>query len=78
MTRRRISRGNLAQLKLPVPPLAEQQRISDKLDALLTRVDACRRRLDCVPGIFKRFRQSVLAAATSGELTRECREERGL
>jgi type I restriction enzyme S subunit len=40
-------------------------------------VDACRERLDRVPAILKRFRQSVLAAATSGELTREWREERG-
>jgi type I restriction enzyme S subunit len=59
-------------------PLAEQKRIADKLDALLARVDACRERLDRVPAILKRFRQSVLAAATSGELTREWREERGL
>jgi hypothetical protein len=77
-TRRRISRGNLAQLELPVPPLPEQKRIADKLDALLARVDACRERLDRVPGVLKRFRQAVLAAATSGELTREWREERGL
>ncbi len=56
-------------------PLSEQKRIADKLDALLARVDACRGRLDRVPGILKRFRQSVLAAATSGELTREWREE---
>ncbi len=77
-TRRRISRGNLAQLELPVPPLPEQKRIADKLDSLLARLDACRGRLDRVAGILKRFRQSVLAAATSGELTREWREEREL
>jgi type I restriction enzyme, S subunit len=77
-TRRRISRGNLAQLELPVPPIPEQKRIADKLDALLARVNACRERLDRVPNILKRFRQSVLAAATSGELTREWREERRL
>ena len=76
-TRRRISRGNLSKLELPVPPLPEQKRIADKLDALLARVDSCRGRLDRVPGILKRFRQSVLAAATSGELTREWRDERG-
>ncbi len=41
-------------------------------------MDACRERLDRVPGILKRFRQSVLAAATSGELTHEWRAERGI
>ena len=59
--------------RIPVPPLDEQGRIADKLDAVLVRVDACRDRLDCLPGILKRFRQSVLAAATSGDLTVEWR-----
>ena len=39
------------------------------------RVDSCREHLDRVPAILKRFRQSVLAAATSGKLTEEWREE---
>ncbi|MGE3074477.1 MAG: restriction endonuclease subunit S [Dehalococcoidia bacterium] len=64
--------------QLPIPPLNEQKRIADKLDALVAWVDACRERLDRIPGILKRFRQSVLAAATSGELTADWREERGL
>lgn len=56
-------------------PLNEQKRIADKLDAVLARVDTCRGRLDRVPAILKRFRQAVLAAATSGKLTEEWREE---
>lgn len=59
----------------PLAPLPEQKRIADKLDAVLARVDACRDRLDRLPAIFKRFRQSVLAAATSGKLTEDWREE---
>jgi type I restriction enzyme S subunit len=54
-------------------PLREQVRIADKLDVMLARVDACRDRLDRVPAILKRFRQAVLAAATSGELSRDWR-----
>lgn len=73
-----INMSILRRLPVLLPPKAEQKRIADKLDALLARVDACRERLDRVPGILKRFRQSVLAAATSGELTREWREERGI
>lgn len=64
--------------EIPLAPLSEQKRIADKLDALLARVDACRERLDRVPLILKRFRQAVLAAATSGKLTEEWREEQGL
>ncbi len=72
-TIKHLTRESLARFKVPVPPLPEQKRIADKLDALVARVDACRERLDRVPGILKRFRQSVLAAATSGELTSEWR-----
>ena len=64
----------LLELEVPIPPLAEQKRIADKLDAVLAQVDACRERLDHVPAILKRFRQAVLAAATSGQLTEDWRE----
>jgi type I restriction enzyme S subunit len=70
-----ISLGLLRELPIIVAPLNEQKRIADKLDTVLARVDACRERLDRVPAILKRFRQSVLAAATSGKLTEEWREQ---
>lgn len=75
-TIKHLTRESLARYRVSVPPLNEQKRIVDKLDALLAQVDACRERLDRVPGILKRFRQAVLAAATSGELTREWRDSR--
>ena len=59
----------------PLAPLNEQKRIADKLDTLLAQVDACRDRLDRIPGILKRFRQSVLAAAAAGNLTQDWREQ---
>lgn len=77
-TIKHLTRESLVAHELPLAPLAEQKRITDKLDTLLARVDACREHLDRVPAILKRFRQSVLAAATSGELTREWRERRGV
>ena len=72
-----LSREDAYLAEIPLPPLPEQRRIADKLDALLTRVDACRDRLDRIPAILKRFRQSVLNAATAGELTKEWRKARG-
>jgi len=71
--------GTEAGRKAPfvLAPLNEQHRIAAKLDTTLASVDACRQRLDGVAAILKRFRQAVLSAATSGELTREWREERG-
>ena len=72
-----ISQGILKEHQIPLAPLNEQRRIAVKLDITLAAVEACRQRLDGVAAILKRFRQAVLAAATSGELTREWREERG-
>jgi type I restriction enzyme S subunit len=63
----------LREIDVLVAPLNEQTRIADKLDSMLAKVDAAQARLDNIPNILKRFRQSVLAAATSGELTKEWR-----
>lgn len=57
-----------------VPPLAEQRRIVEKIEALLADANTARERLAKVPRILKRFRQAVLAAACSGRLTEEWRE----
>ncbi|MEZ5593902.1 MAG: restriction endonuclease subunit S [Gammaproteobacteria bacterium] len=59
--------------KFPLPPLAEQKIIAAKLDELLAQVDSIKTRLDAIPNILKRFRQSVLAAAVSGKLTEDWR-----
>ena len=72
-TRPRINLKQLRTYRFELPPLAEQKRIADKLDALRARVDACRERLDRVPGILKRFRQAVLSAAVGGDLTSDWR-----
>ena len=47
-----------------------------KVEELLARVNAARERLAKVPAILKRFRQSVLAAACSGQLTADWRDSR--
>ena len=53
---------------VPIAPFSEQRRIADKLDTVLARVDAVQKCLARVAPLLKRFRQSVLAAATSGRL----------
>ena len=68
----------LLSLSIDLPPLAEQKRIADKLDTVLTRVDAVNTRLARVAPLLKRFRQSVLAAATSGRLTEDWRGGRAV
>ena len=54
-------------------PRNEQTRIANQLDTLLARVQACNNRFDAIPALLKRFRQTVLNAATSGRLTEEWR-----
>ncbi|HIF9432208.1 TPA: restriction endonuclease subunit S [Photobacterium damselae] len=58
----------LKEISLPLAPLNEQKRIVEKLDEVLAQVDTIKARLDGIPAILKRFRQSVLAAAVSGKL----------
>jgi len=64
-----IKAATLKGLVIPLPPLAEQKAIADKLDTLLAQVENTKVRLERIPQILKRFRQSVLAAAVSGRLT---------
>ncbi len=62
-----ISQEILRQHPILVPPLAEQRRIVEKVEALLAKVEACRQRLHRLPKLLTRFRQSVLAAAFTGD-----------
>ncbi|GGX46283.1 restriction endonuclease subunit S [Saccharospirillum salsuginis] len=70
---RRVPRAFVEKFELSLPPLAEQKVIADKLDTLLAQVETTKARLQRIPDILKRFRQSVLSAAVSGKLTEEWR-----
>lgn len=70
-----VNAQKLADLDVVVAPFAEQTRIAAKLDELLAQVDTLKARIDGIPALLKRFRQSVLAAAVSGRLTGEWRSE---
>lgn len=74
-TFKELSGAAAAKIPLIVAPSSEQKRIADKLDAVLARIDVCRDHLGSIPSILKRFRQSVLSAATSGKLTEDWRIE---
>ena len=69
-----INQRSLSQVSVLLTPLREQKRIVAKVEQLLARVNAARERLAKIPAILKRFRQSVLAAACSGRLTADWRE----
>lgn len=73
-----VSADDIGSLPLLLPPFAEQRRIVQKLDGLMERVNKSKVRLDKIPAILKNFRQSVLAAAVSGELTSNWRKLNGI
>ena len=63
----------VAEIAIPLPPLPEQRRIAAKLDTLLSCVTRARKELDRVPMLIAHHKQALLAAAFSGELTRDWR-----
>ena len=75
---RRVPKDYLLSYTVPLAPLPEQKRIVEKLDEVLAQVDTIKARLDGIPNLLKRFRQSVLASAVSGKLTEEWRTGRSL
>ncbi len=74
-TQEALTDTGASEIEIPLPPLAEQHRIVAKLDALFDKIESNKKRLDKIPVILKRFRQSVLAAAVSGKLTEDWRQK---
>lgn len=72
---RHVTKKTFESTQIHFPPLAEQKEIAVQLDKLLGQVESIKDRIDGIPGILKKFRQSVLAAAVSGKLTEGWRKE---
>lgn len=68
-----VKSTDIREHEIPVPPLAEQTHIAQKLDELQAQVDILKARIAAIPARLKRLRQSGLAAAVSGRLTKEWR-----
>jgi type I restriction enzyme S subunit len=77
MTRQALTKQQILDFELPIPPRIEQIRIADKIGSLITRTKQSRQRLNRVPQILRTFREAVLEAAMSGRLTEEWRRDRG-
>jgi type I restriction enzyme S subunit len=65
---------SLSRLRLRVAPSNEQSRIVAKIDELFSELDAGVASLKRAKALLKKYRQAVLKAAVSGELTRDWRE----
>jgi type I restriction enzyme, S subunit len=68
-----INIAKLRQVELPLPPLAEQTRIVEKLEELLSDLDAGVAELKAAQKKLAQYRQSLLKAAVEGALTADWR-----
>lgn len=73
--RLRLGAEALANLEIPLPPLAEQRRIIAKLKVLFTQLNAAVDSLKKAQVQLQRYRRSILKVAFEGELTKEGCEE---
>ncbi|MBD2429082.1 restriction endonuclease subunit S [Phormidium sp. FACHB-1136] len=74
-TRLKLTQASLKQVPINLPPLNEQRRIVEKIEALTARSRKAREALEAIPNLLDQFRQSVLAAAFRGDLTADWREQ---
>ena len=70
-TRQRISGGRIKELRLPLPPLAEQARIVAKLDALAVRLTRARADLARVQALAIQLRSTALTHAFENASSRQ-------
>lgn len=66
------------EIKIPLPPLPEQERISASLEALFESLDAIQYRLDNFPKLMAELRQQILQQAVTGKLTKDWRKKNTL
>ncbi|MFK5950524.1 MAG: restriction endonuclease subunit S [Methylococcales bacterium] len=69
-----ISGDTLKNFLVPIAPLEQQKRIVAKIEELFFHIDAGIEALKKAKQLLKQYRQSVLKAAVTGELTKEWRE----
>ncbi len=72
-TRLKLTQIGMKQVRIPLPPIKEQQRIATKVDGLTARTARARKDLDRIPTLVAGYKQRVLELATSGELTADWR-----
>lgn len=73
-----FNKNDLASIYIPLPPLAEQNRIVAKLNILFAQLETIKTSMANIPLLLKDFRQQVLTQAVTGKLTEEWRKGKEL
>src|SRR5262249_30780384 len=71
VTRQALTKSMIEEFRVPVPPLAEQQRIIAKIDSLFAKSKRARDQLDHIPRLVEKYKQAILAV----ELTPEAEDD---
>ncbi len=74
----KFNKTDLKTIPLPVPPLAEQQRIVDRIKSLFAKLDEAKEKAQAVMDSFETRKAAILHKAFTGELTAKWREEHGV
>ncbi|EFC0132366.1 restriction endonuclease subunit S [Escherichia coli] len=70
-----IRKGDVENILLSLPPLAEQKIIAEKLDTLLAQVDSTKARLEYAFNKIEIFKRAVMDFAVKGNLTKKWRNK---
>ncbi|URN83742.1 restriction endonuclease subunit S [Acetobacterium wieringae] len=70
-----ISRETILECKFPLPPLAEQQRIVDRIESLFDQLDQAKALIQEALDSFETRKAAILHQAFTGALTKKWREE---
>lgn len=77
-TRLNVNANVLKNLIIPLPPLAEQQRIVDRIESLFAKLDEAKEKAQAVVDSFETRKAAILHKAFTGELTAKWREEHNI
>ena len=73
-----IRKSDLEMIPFPLPPLAEQQRIVDRIEYLFAKLDEAKEKAQSVLDSFETRKAAILHKAFTGELTAKWRAECGV
>ena len=73
-----IRLGNLQEFPITVPPLAQQQRIVDRIESLFAKLDEAKQKVQDVLDSFETRKAAILYKTFTGELTAQWRKEHGV
>lgn len=77
-TRLKLTRASMDTIPIPLPPLAEQQRIVDRIESLFAKLDEAKEKTQTVVDSFETRKAAILHQAFSGKLTANWRVEHGI